>query len=449
MRVNIIYEVNNREFNNCLLLQRELVRRGHDARIYNKTEDILLTDNSNSVTLIPNSYRNEDLAHYRYCFNTNGGLIVIYPCEQVTNHFLPTFFDHSDNNEVKKLPHLCWSIDYSEFLGSVGFDTNVLKIVGAIQLDFCRPEFKRFYVSREHLSNKYALPNKKKWMLFISDFVLDNDEKYNRLLESGDVEETVLTKRRSHERASTRIILEWFDKFLDLHPEYILIYRKHPVEILSESIVEFQNRHEHQVFCISEYGIKDWIMNCDRIVTWNSTSAVECFVAMKNIHLLRPIPFDDNSGYKEYSFYQAMKGITSFAQFESSIINDCYGYNKDFIEEINKLYSIDETPSYLRVSDAIEEFYSSYRNGSVSKRFKRDRAFYLLKNVIIPKILVKKFLQSIYLILGIRFGKQTEKGVSINEWMATADNRRDMKKRSRLIDDIIKNGEVKNGKISN
>ena len=36
MQVNIVYEVNNREFNNCVLLQRELVRRGHKVNIYNK-----------------------------------------------------------------------------------------------------------------------------------------------------------------------------------------------------------------------------------------------------------------------------------------------------------------------------------------------------------------------------------------------------------------------------
>ena len=87
MRVNIVYELNNREFNHCVLLQREMIRRGYDARIYNKTESMVLS-NKESITIIPNSYRKGDVDYYRYVFNTRNHLVVVYPCEQINNHQL-------------------------------------------------------------------------------------------------------------------------------------------------------------------------------------------------------------------------------------------------------------------------------------------------------------------------------------------------------------------------
>ena len=437
MKINIVYEVNNREFNNCLLIQRELIRRGHNAKIYNKCESLLLRDNSKSVTLIPNSYRNSDLDHYRYCFNSNGGIVIIYPCEQVTNHRMPAFFDYSDGNLVKSLPHLCWSKDYFDYIESLGFNNELSKIVGAVQLDYCRPEFSGFYVKRDYLSSKYNLPKNKKWMLFISDFVLDNEEKFNRLLNAGDVERNILELRREHERKSMIEILKWFECFLQNNKNYILIYRKHPVEILSETIVSFQKKFPDQVYCISELGIKDWIFNCERIVTWNSTSVVECYAANKNIHLLRPVPFDEENGLAEYPFYRVMEGITSYERFEEHIENDIWSYSSEVVSEINNLYSIEERPAFKRVADAIESI-SGHNSDIVHiSGFRLGRFKYLFSRMIPVKVLIKKLLQRIYIISGFRFGNQAEKGAAINEWMATADNLKDMKRKSILLDDII------------
>lgn len=438
MRINLVYEVNNREFNNCLLIQRELLRRGHIVKIYNKCESVLLRDNSKSITIIPNSYRNIDLDHYRYCFNSNGGLVVIYPCEQVTNHKMPAFFDYSDENLVKRLPHLCWSQDYYDFIESLGFNMTLSKIVGAVQLDYCRPEFSDFYVNRDYLSNKFNLPLDKNWMLFISDFVLDNEEKFNRLLNAGDVEKDLLELRRDHERKSMCEILNWFELFLKNNKDYILIYRKHPVEILSDTIISFQKKYPDQIFCVSELGIKEWIFNCDRIVTWNSTAAVECFAANKNIHLLRPVSFDDYSGLIEYPFYKVMDSIRTFESFEDHVKKDIWSYNSKVVEEINKLYSIEEKPAFIRVADAIENIAAVCPEPVPIQNFKIGRFKYLFKHMSIIKVSIKKIMQRVYIITGWRFGNQAEKGAAINEWMATADNLKDLKRKSILLDDIIK-----------
>ena len=93
MNICIVYEMNNREFYNCVLLERALIKKGHKVKICNKTEDINLFK-SYDITIIPNSYRSSDVDFYRYVFNTKNKIIVVYPCEQVTNHKLPDFYDY-------------------------------------------------------------------------------------------------------------------------------------------------------------------------------------------------------------------------------------------------------------------------------------------------------------------------------------------------------------------
>ena len=437
MRINIVYEVNHREYNNCLLLQRELKRRGYDARIYNKTEDIVLFGNSKSITVIPNSYNTEDINHYRYTFNTKNELMIVYPCEQVTNHIMPDTFDYTENNLAKKYPHLCWSEDYYEFLNTLGYDMKFSSVVGAIQLDYCRPEFKDFYLSREEIARKFELDENKKWILFISDFVLDNELKYQSMLKSKVISKNVLDERRNHERASAKMILEWFDTFLSTHKEYILIYRKHPVEALSETIVKFQKNKPNQVYLISEYSIKDWIMNVDRITTWNSTSSVECYGAKKKIHLLRPIPFDENKGIKEYPFFRSFYHIDCYETFEKNLDTDNMSYSSEAIKEINKLYSIEEIPSFIRVADKIEEIGRTWKCGNVEKNYYFNKWKYIIKKQRIPRIIIKKILETLYYYFGMKIGKQNDARLAVNEWMATADNKKHRRKREKQLDSII------------
>lgn len=439
MRINIVYEVNNREFNNCLLLQRELIRRGHDARIYNKTENILFNDNSDSITLIPNSYRNEDLDHYRYCFNVNGGIIIVYPCEQVTNHSMPLFFDNTENNKVKYLPQLCWGEDYLDYISSLGFTNSLNSVVGAIQLDFYRSEFRALCKSRADLSSRFNLPSEKKWILFISDFVYSSDILVEHILKGGDQSRDVLEKKHSFSVKSCETILSWFKTILDENNDYIIIYRKHPVEQLTQTIVDFETKYKDRFFAISDLNIKEWIVNCDIISSWYSTSIVECMAAHKGVLILRPYVMDDSSGFTDYDFYRDHMKISSYDEFISQI--NCYkfNYSSDTISAVNSYYSISDIPSFARVADAIEEIYSNYdvKCFPYDSNFGIRRWKYLLRKFLPFKIIFKKSFQIFYNIFRLQRSFQGESRRAINEWIASAKNKRNYKINAKHMDDII------------
>ena len=424
MKVNLIYEVNNREYYNCVLLERELVRRGHTVKILNKTEDIVVC-NDKTITLLPNSYRNEDYEYYDFVFNIHNNPVAIYPCEQVTNHILPKFFDYSEENIVKRIPHLCWGSDYYEFIKELGYTCSDNMITGPIQMDFCRPEFRSLYKGKDVLSNEYNIPVDKQWILFISDFAFDNIKIVNQIVQSGDQNrEAILDRHRSSRKASTEI-LKWFEKFLISNDNYIIIYRKHPVEILNNDVLEISRNYPDRFFTISDYNIKEWIIACDRIANWYSTAVVECLAEKKKIALLRPFEIEDKPWFKDYPFYITYPKIKNYGEFVDAMISGEADYNEQTIAEIKKLYDIGEIPSFIRIADALEYIYSNWNSDNKKSimSFTYNRFAYLLYNKLIFKSIIKKTYQSLHKVFGFDLTKYARIHFAFDEWNASADNK--------------------------
>ena len=436
-KVNIIYEVNNREYDNCVLLRQELKRRGFEARIFNKTEDVILS-NRDAISIIPNSYRKEDLDHYRYTFNMKNNLTVVYPCEQVINHQLPEYFDYSENNPVKALPHLCWGEDYHHFITELDFKTEFKPIVGALQLDFCRHQFKDLYFNKEELSKKFNLPLNKKWVLFISDFVFVSDMMTERIIGFGDAPEELLRTQHKGEVLTSDTILQWFEKFLIENNDYVLIYRKHPLEMITDNVLNMQKKYPEQFFLICDLNIKEWIFNCDCITTWNSTATIECFAAERKICLLRPYDLYDTVRIKEYPFFENFNSAKDYKQFVTQVKLAGCDYTQEFIDEVNKLYSIEETPAFIRVADAIENLEKHWEKPLLEKRYFFKKWSYYLKNLMLLKIFIKKVYQFLYSNFGFDLSVQTESKRGIKEWNASVDNKKHDKEFSRKIDGILK-----------
>lgn len=438
MKINIIYEVNNREFNNCVLLQRALILRGHDVRIYNKTESLLFFRRAD-LTIIPNSYRQEDLDNYRYIFNVNNRIIINYPIEQVTNHILPDFYDNSDKNPIKKIPNFCWGKDYFEFIKSMDYDMSCCRVTGAVQLDLCREEFKDLYMNKAELANKYNLPKGKKWLLFVSDFVYVSKLFLKQVIESEDLSKEELMLRHKTETKTSIAILDWFDRFLSENNDYIIIYRKHPVEMLTENVNILKKKYPKAFYLISDLNIKTWLFNSDKIACWNSTVVIESFVVNKPMALLRPSICEDE-GFVKYSFYDDYEKITTYEEFKNAMVNEIPAYTERFKDIINELYSINDKPAFLRVSDAIEELNAEKEKKFIIKEnyFLIKRWIYIIRKVLLPKILIKKIYQYWVIHFKYNYNSQGERRYAINEWIASAKNKAVYKEYAKKIDLILK-----------
>lgn len=438
MNINLVYELNNREYINCVLLERELTRRGHSVKIYNKEESVVLLRGAD-VTVIPNSYRTDDVNKYRYIFNIGSKLVIVYSCEQVTCHMLPNFFDYSDLNKAKELPHLCWGEDYYQFISSLGYDMKYSQITGAIQLDMCRKEFSSFYSTKKELSIKHHLPFGKKWILFIGDFIYVSEIMVKHISDSDTADITKVQAEHLFEKSTLHELIKWFEQFISTHEDYIIIYRKHPVEVLIKDILELKTKLSDQFFLISEGNIKEWIFNSDRICCWYSTSVVECIVAKKKMALLRPFEFTDDIIHKDYSFYKDYPKLRTYKEFESAIEYGLDDYKDSTLQEVRKLYDIKDKASVFRVADAIEQIHSSWNpdNSESSYQFFLKRWGYLFRENKIIKILIKKTYQTMCSKVDMNIFFRKKRNYACDEWIQSFQNKRNHKMMSKKIDAII------------
>lgn len=418
MKFILLYELSNREFDNLVLLKRELVKRGHTVEICSKFGSMRLKYEE-FILFVPNAYRNGNIDFYRYVYYTKNNAIVVYPCEQVTNRQMPDFYDFSDNNCVKFLPTLCWGEDYYDFLKELGYKNKYTSIVGAIQLDFCRERFVNLYDDRKLIAQKFHLPLNKKWILFISDFVYSNIEMGNRFIKGRSLSETTVLSMRKYESELQEEILAWFDSFLKNNNEYIIIYRKHPVEVKNELLYSFEKKHKNQFYEISEMNIKQWIILADKVCTYNSTAIIECAAAKKECILLRPHEFPKESAIKEYPFYIGYPRVKNEDEFKRAMISN----TNDFVstEQIKYLYDVKEKFSYERVADILEKIAKEQPKMDIDlKHYQISRIKFLVKKNIIFKVWLKFLYTKMRKIIRFKPGK--ENILAKKEWIASENN---------------------------
>ena len=431
MKFIFIYEQFNREYNNLMLLKQEMIRRGHEAIVLNKDQDILW-DNQDAVYILPNSYREKDVEYYNFRFNIGTNPVVLYPCEQVTNRSVPTYFEYSSDKCFKKFPVLCWGKEYFEFIKYLGFDTNNAKIVGAVQLDFCRKEFDSFYLSKNDLAKRYSLNVRKKWMLFISDFVFTSSQIVDMAIKQGDKSRESLRIRHNYEIDLQEKLLEWFEKLTSDCPEILIIYRKHPVEKLTKKIKELEKKIPGSFIEISDLNIKQWIKMCELNTAFNTTAAVECAVAGKNINLIRPIEFPLNSGLNEYNFFQGYPRVKSYDEL-FNIVNNEINHSDIILDKIAMQYSIEERPAFMRIADFLEEVDKRENKTNEYQTFRRFK--YLISKNIVLKYIIKKLYNYIYIKFNINLLKGTRYFVS--EWNAYADSKKEEHNKINKINDVL------------
>ena len=398
MKVLIIYENINREYDNCLLLKVELEKRGYSVVLKYKTECISFIQDAD-LTITPNCYTIDNEKFYRYVFAGNKAPILSLQYEQVfTKNSVKNAIIYPVN-ELSNVYFIAWGREFHNRLVKIGFDKSRIKITGAIQLDFCRKEFNRYYLQRKTISKIYNLNNEKKWILFISSLTMFPQSPYFKHFfnETQDIE--YFMERAKLQVRTQKSILDWFERFLRNNDGYVIIYRRHPVEESTRELNDLIKKYTDSFVDITDLSVKQWIKVCDYCCNWLSTSAVEIAEFNKPIIFLRPHYVSENS---DYTFLKDIKKCTSYDDFSKSILfknSDNY-LRRDVYEEY---YNIGEKPAYIRICDYIDEI---IQNKDLSYRFERkfniNRLKFYIKNMFIIKLFIKKIYQFLYDRIGFR-----------------------------------------------
>lgn len=404
----IFYEVKNREYESIVLLKNELCKRGYSVDYFSFFEldnfsKIKRLRNNVKVCLMPSLYHEHEILSFPYTVAGKAEKIVNLRWEQVYRNRVELDFESYmyPKQIAQEAYHCCWGSKPLELYKQAGISEEKLKIVGPMQMDLLLPQYQKYYKTKDELFEQYNLPKDRKTILFISSFTIgtfSDTAADNYLLQFNETERECLKRFYKCEKKSRKIICEWLTK-LAIEKDCTVIYRPHPVEESTKEIRELQTNHNIRV--ISEENIKQWLLVCDQVFSWYSTSFAEAYIAKVPCYVLRPEEIEYN---EDLPIYKGLRFIKSYEDF-SSIYDNCLLNCNNAIEcndVIDEYYDINsEIPSYIRVANYLDEILKCdskfpWNNTSAYNRikcriFNKKREFksniYNSKNKIICKLL--------------------------------------------------------------
>ena len=343
------YEVRNRELDSICLLGAYLEKRGYRVGYINTWDSIYhyTPEVRAKVTVVPACYMDETYSFFTGQQALAFDKVVDMQWEQVlinmvTHSKVQTGWDF--RGEALKIRHVCWGENNREYLRDrFGFPEDQVRVCGYLPLDFYREAFREATMKREALFGKYGLDPTKKTVLFISSFSDAGKPDTEVALIEGDPQDV-----RDHihlQAESQEKILAWFEALAREDESLQIVYRPHPAEAAKPEFFagakDIPNLH-----VIAGESIRNWIMNCDILCNWQSTSMIELYASGKKTLLLRPVeipfklamPIFEEGKYKAARSYEELK-----EQIHSE--NGAFPIEKELLL---RFYSITDEPAYER-----------------------------------------------------------------------------------------------------
>ena len=351
-----LYEHVVREYESLLLLKAELEKRGYTVAIHQLLDRKKLkyfTWKKPKVLVASCMYDDEAINSHVY---NNVGV-----CRKVVNlHWEQMLSDTQEaapwfnfNGNAKKCVQTCWGEKTRQRLMAHGVPGECAPVTGAVMMDFLRPEFQGYFKTKQELCREFGLDAQKKLFLYISSFGYGSmsDEEVAELSKMAGEDFTQFARTNRTSMAQT---LEWFDRYLALHPEVELVYRRHPSEWNSPALAALAEKRPnfHVIFADS---VKQWITAADNIFIWMSTAIAEVYFAGKSCHILRPVPVEH-----EYDpvIYKGAEYCTTYEAFAAAADapHAPFPISPEIIEGY---FDKSETPSYIRMADLLEDVYKN------------------------------------------------------------------------------------------
>lgn len=366
----IFYEIKNREFESIVLLRNELVSRGYTVDYFSfcQSSDINAVRryrNRVKVAVMPSLYHNTEILEIVEYVAGKVENIVNLRWEQVYTNATEEnkgYYAHPKELAQKAL-HCCWGEKPRQLLESVGIESGNISVTGPMQMDLLASMFDGYYMQKGVLFKEHGIPLDKPCILFISSFSVSTfpkDMREEYILQFEEKERSAYVEFIRKEEQTRGIIADWL---IELSRRYgcTVVYRPHPTELDTAEVSRM--REEGNVRVIAEGNVKQWIMRCDQVYTWYSTSAAEAYFAKVPCTVLRPVELSHSD---DLPIYEGVEYITDqesfFRRFEelASGENGKGGLDGGVMEAYYGCTQ--ERPAYIRTADYLESILSgSYR----------------------------------------------------------------------------------------
>lgn len=354
MNFLIVYERKSRELENAVLLKLELERRGYSCNIcqyYDARCFRMFGFGEPKVLIVSHLYDTASVARNLSRFGSVSHLVNLQ-YEQVLSEKWEKLGHHNPKGEAIKGFHACWGTATVNRLISAGVPKNNVKLLGALQLDLLRPEYRQGKSAiRNDLGKRFNLDPCKRWTLFLSSFTYADIAK-ERLRMNESVSGTSLESFVGLHTASRDKILEWFESILRQDRDNYIIYRPHPDELNIDKVLDLECKYPN-FRIINHRSAKVWIGSSDNVYSWYSTTVVESHFLDRPYSILRPFELPDDF---DSVLLRRATFVTSYAEFELDYFK-CDAERSFPIDEsyMAQYYSVSQyNPSFMAYCDFLE-----------------------------------------------------------------------------------------------
>lgn len=335
-----------REENTYALLCAELRRRGYTAE-YMLSGEWERKLHIKPKVFIFNCFVNVwSLSRHAYATIGQGNKLVEMHWEQVFprrfNNY-GAFIKDRQCDTAMRINKFCWGELFADRMRRAGVEEKYLFITGHPAFDFLTNKFNAFYKNRDDVLEEFGIEKNKKIILYIADF----GGRYSTCDGGPYHEEGVF---ESYCISNQTIILDWFEIFIKDNPDYVVIYRPHPVEVCHPRLEKMTKQYS-RFKIIREYSVQQWMKIVDCVFTTQSTSIVEVYFLGIACGVLRPVEVPKE---EDYELYDSIPKIRTYDEFNKNIQSAKKLPINNIIE---KTYANRGTTLYGTICDLLEDIY--------------------------------------------------------------------------------------------
>ena len=346
------YEHKVREIESLMLIRLELERRGYSVEFignyeYNKEDDIFP-----KVFIAPAVYDNGQL---------RSDWMKYGPLKKIANMMWEQLIGVKEEEDIngyhnpkeigQRIVNFCWGKRSHDRIIRGGVREDRAPIVGHINTDLLKSDFKENLFTKEQLASRYGIDDNKKWYLFVSSFAYCEMDEYQKKLCIAARGADDFFRHEEVSLKSREAILDWFELALNKDPDLIVIYRPHPDETARCIRLKEMSEKYTNFMVIGQEAMKHWVNACDKIYNWYSTGIVDAIVLKKTYRQLRPF---DIHAENDYRMMHCARSIKKEDEFLEDLYDTKY---KDIIQKdmFDSYYFFPEGYVYSKICDILEE----------------------------------------------------------------------------------------------
>lgn len=415
-----------REMDTAVFLKHLLEKEGFSVEVttirFNKER--IIFEYTPKFIFVPWAYSDNEMKLFKH-FNYNEKqkfVIINFHHEQVTSEKSLRFI--MPEGEAKNIYHISWGNEFTKLLQEYNCNKNTILEVGNPRLDFYSGWLRNISKSRADLANENGLDPNKKWVLFVANsFHLHSEEQIEHYEKKG----VEVRGIGSIGKKNTYKFYEYCDMYLKENKNVEIIYRPHPsmanLEEDNEKLQEILSKYKNCHFIFKD-SLRDWILSSDLILSFHSTSIIECVKANKPFFLFRPHKLNPELDLE--IFKKSTNKIETYNSFYEVLNKKNYDLDTNVISAIQHTNILDDkkyasekiVDIILEMNRDLDSYIIKYKTNILTylylyfKYTSKKLLFKTSRNVrTIGKVLEKSKDHRIYNILGIGHDVFTQKDI--------------------------------------